>query len=87
MVSAGRRASFEKDLMEKFKSMAEEASDPLLQQSLSEGSQRSLSNAQKIARMMDNLTAQDYEVKMKYPVCGWEINLGADPDEGKEVPC
>ena len=78
---------FERDRMEELKSMAEDTSDPLLKQILSEGSQRSESNVQKIAHLMDCLVSQGYEIKMKCPVCGWEINLGADPDEGKEVHC
>jgi hypothetical protein len=61
--------------------------EPDLEKLLLEVARRCSRNGEKVAQLLAQLAAPEYEVSLRCPVCGWAIPYGRDPVPGTEIKC
>jgi hypothetical protein len=82
-----RDRDMEEELAAKLEALAAGQTDSDMDELLRDIARRCRKNRDKITQMMEAMSAPDYQVTLKCPVCGWAIPYGTNPVPGTEVKC
>lgn len=67
--------------------IAPQHADPALEKILNDIARRCRKNGDRIRQLQQDISADNYEVTLRCPICGWGIPFGSNPVIGDESKC
>jgi len=79
--------AFETSALDAYAKFARESDDPDLKQTFQRLSHSEAGHKNLFTRLIAQIEANEYSVRVYCPVCGWEIDFGTNPPDDTVVKC
>ena len=78
---------FERAAVKLYSDYAKRIDDPTLKEMLREFARAEAGHVRGLKAIIARIEAGDYPVVLFCPVCGWELDLGPEPEDGTVMVC
>jgi hypothetical protein len=80
--------NFEKEILTRLQPLTQRADrTDHLEKTLSKLQGQAQKNIDRLGNFLEGLTKDDYQIKLKCPICNWWIPFGTNPSDGDEALC
>jgi rubrerythrin len=79
--------AFERRAVKLYGTFSRRLEDPVLREMMREFTRAESGHSKSLAEMIARVESAGFAAVFFCPVCGWELDLGPDPDDGASLAC